>query len=85
MTIKERYQSKTPRFFKKLRNIGLGITAVAGALLTAPVALPALVVSVAGYGLAVGTAVSAVSQVVTKADDQAAEVLDDPKGKSTQK
>lgn len=66
MNLKQRYQSETPKFFKTLRNIGLGITAVAGAILSAPVALPATMITIAGYGLAVGTAVSAVSQVVTK-------------------
>ncbi|MFN2261963.1 MAG: hypothetical protein ABR595_07875 [Psychroflexus sp.] len=66
MNLKHRYKSETPKFFKKLRNIGLTITAFAGAILTAPVALPAAVISIAGYGLAIGTAVSAVSQVVTK-------------------
>ncbi|MFD2697397.1 hypothetical protein ACFSQ0_05290 [Mesonia sediminis] len=74
MTVKDRYKSKTPKFFRKLRNIGLGITAVAGALLTAPVSLPALVVTIAGYGLAAGAAISAVSQVVT-----GKEVEDEPK------
>ncbi len=45
----QRIQEPTPKFFRKLRNIGLALTAVSGVIATAPVSLPALVVSVAGY------------------------------------
>ena len=65
MTIKERVTSPTPTFFKKVRNIGLILAAISATIITAPVALPAAVLNVAGY-LAVGGAVaSAVSQAVT--------------------
>ena len=65
MTLKERIQSPTPTFFKKVRNIGLILAALSATILTAPVALPAIVIQVAGY-LGVGAAVAtAVSQTVT--------------------
>lgn len=65
MTLKERLTSPTPTFFKKVRNIGLLLAAISATLFTAPVALPAAVVQIAGY-LAVGGAVAtAVSQAVT--------------------
>ena len=65
MTLKERIQSPTPTFFKKVRNIGLVLAAISGTLFTAPVALPAIVIKVAGY-IGVGAAVaSAVSQTTT--------------------
>lgn len=65
MTIKQRLTSPTPTFFKKVRNIGLVLAAISATIITAPVALPAIVVKAAGY-LAVGGAVAtAVSQGVT--------------------
>lgn len=65
MTLKERLTSPTPTFFKKVRNIGLLLAAISATLFTAPVALPAAVVQIAGY-LAVGGAVAtAVSQAAT--------------------
>jgi hypothetical protein len=69
MHVIERILAPTPVFFRKLRSIGLTLTAVAGVILTAPIALPSAVVTAAGYiGLA-GSVVAAVSQL-TK-DDQA--------------
>ncbi len=60
----DRAKQPTPKFFKVLRTIGLSLTAISGALLTAPVLLPTLLVSIAGYTLVAGTVLSAVSQVV---------------------
>jgi len=66
MTLKERLLSPTPPFFKKVRNIALILAAVSATILTAPVALPAIVIQVAGY-LGVGAAVAtAISQAVTR-------------------
>ena len=56
------FQEPTPKSFRKLRNIGLALTAVSGVIATAPVSLPALVVSVAGYLAVAGGIASAVSQ-----------------------
>jgi hypothetical protein len=52
----------TPPFFKKLRLAGLIIAAVGTTVLTAPIALPAIAVSVAGYLATAGAIASAVSQ-----------------------
>jgi hypothetical protein len=66
MTIIERVQAPTPRFFKKVRSIGLILAAVSGTLLAAPIALPAMVIQIAGY-LGVASAVaSAVSQTAVE-------------------
>lgn len=64
MSIQERMSSPTPPFFQKLRNWSLILAAISGALLTTPVALPAIVVKVAGYMAVAGTVASAVSQAV---------------------
>jgi uncharacterized membrane protein HdeD (DUF308 family) len=62
MNLIERLKSPTPKFFRVLRNIGLVLAAVGGALLAAPVALPAAVITVAGYITVAGGVMTAVSQ-----------------------
>lgn len=64
-TLKERLAAPTPRFFKKIRNAGLVLAAASAALLASPVALPAVVVQVAGYLAVAGSVASAVSQTTT--------------------
>ncbi|WP_207765285.1 hypothetical protein [Solitalea longa] len=66
ITLAQRVKSPTPKFFRKVRNIGLVIGAVGGALLAAPVALPAIVTTIAGYLATVGVVASAVSQTTVK-------------------
>ena len=61
-----RLQSPTPSFFKKLRNIGLILATIATTIATAPVALPALVVQIAGYLAVAGGIASAVSQTAVE-------------------
>ena len=66
MKIIERAQAPTPKFFKLLRTIGIAMLAVSGTLLTAPVVLPAIVVTVAGYTAVAGGVLSAVSQITVE-------------------
>lgn len=61
--ILQRAKASTPPFFKNIRNIGLAVSAVATALLTAPVTLPAALTTVAGYLLTAGTVTTAISQL----------------------
>ncbi|MEH6307818.1 hypothetical protein RYH73_19345 [Olivibacter sp. CPCC 100613] len=61
--ITERIKSPTPKFFKRIRTIGLTLGAVGGALLTAPITLPATVVTLAGYLATAGIVASAISTV----------------------
>ena len=65
-TLTKRMSEPTPRFFKKLRNIGLGIATVGGALLAAPISLPLILVKVAGYLTVAGGVMSSVSQATVK-------------------
>ena len=69
MNIIKRAKAPTPKFFKVLRNIGLVLAAVGGTILAAPVALPVIVTSVAGYLAVAGGVISAVSQLTTTKDD----------------
>ena len=68
MHLTDRMKAPTPPFFKKLRKIGILLTAVSAAIITAPVSLPAVLVTVAGYTAVAGTIVSAVSQLTTESD-----------------
>jgi hypothetical protein len=68
-TITGRMISPTPRFFKKVRNIGLSLAAVSAALFAAPVALPAVIAKVAGYLAVAGTVMSGVSQAAVKNEE----------------
>jgi phage-related minor tail protein len=62
LTLTQRLKAPTPKFFKTLRTIGLSLAAAGAALLAAPVALPAALLTVAGYLVLAGTVVTAVSQ-----------------------
>lgn len=63
----ERISSPTPKFWKKVRKICLTLGAVGGALLIAPVALPAGVLTLAGYFVTAGAVGSALA-TLTKED-----------------
>ncbi len=71
MSIAQRVKAPTPKFFKTLRAIGLALAAIGGAILAAPVAVPAALVSIAGYVALAGGVMTAVSQtaVDTNAKD----------------
>lgn len=67
----ERVKAPTPKFFRKLRLIGLILASVATTLVAGPVALPAVVIKIAGYLAVAGAVAGAVSQ--TAVDDTARE------------
>jgi hypothetical protein len=69
MNLKERIESPTPVFFKKVRNIGLLLAAISATLLTTPVALPVVIVKIAGYLAVAGSVASAVSQTATESGE----------------
>ncbi len=64
----KRAAAPTPKFFKKLRNIGLALAAVAGTIVAAPIALPAVIVKVAGYLAVASGVLSAVSQTAVEGE-----------------
>ena len=66
LDLKTRLQSPTPKFFRKIRNAGLILGAIGTALLTAPVALPAVVTAAAGYLVTAGLVASAISTATVK-------------------
>jgi ABC-type xylose transport system permease subunit len=68
MNLLDRVVSPTPTFFQKLRSIGLALAAMSGAIIAAPITLPAIVVTIAGYLAVAGTVLSAVSQITVPGD-----------------
>ena len=62
MSVVERVKAPTPKFFRTLRNIGLALAAVGGAILAAPIAIPASLITIAGYVTLAGGVMAAVSQ-----------------------
>jgi hypothetical protein len=62
MNIVQRITAPTPKFFKRVRTIGMVLAAISASLLAAPVALPAVVVQIAGYLAVAGSVATAVSQ-----------------------
>ncbi len=67
--IMNRVKAPTPKFFKVLRNIGLIMAGVGTVLLTAPISLPAAVVTIGGYLVTAGGVATAVSQITNMGDD----------------
>lgn len=64
MKIIERYKKTTPKFFRVLRNIGIALATAGGAIIAAPVSIPAAIITVATYMTVAGTVATAVSQAV---------------------
>jgi hypothetical protein len=70
MNVIQRMKAPTPKFFRVLRSVGLALAAASGALLAAPVALPAAVITIAGYLTVAGSVATAVSQTAIHKDDE---------------
>lgn len=66
MSVVERLCAPTPKFFKKLRTIGLILAAAGGAIIAAPAVLPAGLVTAAGYIIVAGSVATAVSQAAVE-------------------
>ena len=57
--------------FKTLRNIGIALATAGGAIIAAPISLPAIVITVATYLTVAGTVATAISQAVVSDDKKA--------------
>lgn len=69
LNLVERVNAPTPKWFKIIRNIGITLTAVGGAILTAPIAFPATIVTVGGYLILGGTVATAIAQTAMQTED----------------
>lgn len=66
MNVVERLCAPTPKFFKKLRTVGLILAAAGGVLVATPIALPAAIVAAGGYLIVAGSVATAVSQAAVE-------------------
>ncbi len=66
MKIKDRFLAPTPKFWKKVRNVMIGIGTVSGAIIATPAALPVGIVTLATYGLTIGSLGAALSQLTVE-------------------
>ena len=71
MNLAERVLAPTPKWFKVLRTIGIALASVGGIIIASPVALPAAIVSAAGYLILGGSIISVVSQTGVKTEEEA--------------
>lgn len=58
-----RWNAPTPKFWKRVQKVAITVGAIAGVILTAPVTLPATVITVAGYVATAGTVAATLSQL----------------------
>ena len=65
MKLIDRLKAPTPKFFKILRNVGLGLAAAGGVIIASPIAIPTLIVTIGGYLIVAGSVATAISQAVT--------------------
>ena len=70
MSIKQRWCAKTPKFWRKVQKISIIIGAVAGVIISAPIALPAAIVTLSGYAITAGTVAATLSQLTIEDNDQ---------------
>jgi hypothetical protein len=64
--LRKRWNSKTPKFWKKVQQIAIVAGTIAGVIIAAPVALPAAVVTVATYVVTAGTVAATLSQLTVE-------------------
>ncbi len=68
LSLIERLSAPTSKFFKAIRAVGICLAAVGGAIIAAPVTLPATIVSVAGYLTVAGSVMTAVAQATVEGE-----------------
>jgi len=68
MNLVERLTAPTSKFFRIIRNVGLCLASVGGAIIAAPIALPLALVTVAGYLTVAGSVMTAVAQATVEGE-----------------
>jgi hypothetical protein len=65
-SLKERWNAKTPKFWKRVQRWAIISGAVAGAIIAAPVALPAALITTATYVAAISATIATTSQLTVE-------------------
>jgi hypothetical protein len=82
--LKGRWKAKTPKFWKRVQQIAIVAGTIAGVIIAAPVALPAAIITVAGYVATAGTVAATLSQL-TIVDSPDQEIVTNKKKKDGKK
>jgi hypothetical protein len=61
--LKDRWKAKVPEFWKKVQRVGIVAGVIGGALLAAPISLPATLITGATYLVVIGTTTATLSQL----------------------
>lgn len=72
-TLKERWNGKTPKFWKRVQRWAIITGAVAGIVIAAPVTLPAAVITTATYLVTVSATIATTAQLTV--DDKQEEIV----------
>lgn len=64
--VKNRWNAKTPKFWKKLQRVGIVAASIATIIATAPISLPAAIVAAGGYLAVAGGAIATVAQLAVE-------------------
>ena len=67
--VAERLTQKTPKFFRRVRNIGLTLTAISAALIAQQAALPGILVKLSEYLAVAGSVAATVGQAAVVNDE----------------
>ena len=70
MKLIERWNSESPNFWKKVGKIGVSIGVIGGVLISGTITLPASVVTIGGYMVAVGSITKVLSKLTIKDNGQ---------------
>jgi hypothetical protein len=65
MNVINRFKAPTPKFWRKVRNTMIAVGTISGALVVAP-GLPVLLVTLATYGVTIGTIGATLSQLTVE-------------------
>ena len=68
--VKNRWNSKTPKFWKKVQKVGIIAAGIATLIATAPVSLPAVVVTAGGYLAVASGAIATISQLAVETPEE---------------
>lgn len=63
MSLEQRWNAPTPKFWKRVQKVAITVGAIAGVIIAAPITLPAAVITVAGYVATAGTVAATLSQL----------------------
>lgn len=76
--LKGRWKAQTPKFWKRVQQIAIVAGTIAGVIIAAPVALPAAVITVAGYVATAGTVAATLAQLTVEDAKKLEDVIDNP-------